>query len=77
AKGYNAATNVFEDLVAAGIVDPTKVVRSAIENASSIASLLITTEAVVADLPEKKDGGAGMPGGMPGMGGMGGMDMGM
>lgn len=77
ATGYNAATNKFEDLVAAGIVDPTKVARSAIENAASIASMLITTEAVVTDLPEKKEAGGGMPGGMPGMGGMGGMDMGM
>jgi len=71
--GYNAATDTFEDLVASGIVDPTKVTRTAIENAASIAGLLITTEAVVTDLPEKKD--APMPGGMPG--GMSGMDMGM
>jgi chaperonin GroEL len=73
--GYNAALDKYEDLVAAGIVDPTKVTRSALQNAASIAAMLLTTEAVVTDLPEKKDGGA--PGGMPGMGGMGGMDGGM
>ncbi|MFA5134252.1 MAG: chaperonin GroEL [Patescibacteria group bacterium] len=73
-EGYNAATDVFEDLVAAGIVDPTKVTRSALQNAASAAAMLLTTEAVVTDLPEKdnKDGGMpGMGGGMPGMGGMG------
>lgn len=75
--GYNAATGEYEDLVAAGIVDPTKVTRSALENAASIAGLMITTEAVVTDIP-KKDDSAGMPGGMGGgMPGMGGMDMGM
>lgn len=69
--GYNAMTDAFEDLMHAGIVDPTKVTRSALENAASIASLLLTTEAVVSDLPDKKEDG-GMPGGgMPGMGGMG------
>ncbi|HEX9721709.1 MAG TPA: chaperonin GroEL [Candidatus Paceibacterota bacterium] len=70
AFGYNAATGEFEDLVASGVVDPTKVVRVALENAVSAASMLLTTEVVVADLPEKKEGGMGMP---P-MGGMGGMD---
>ena len=71
--GYNAAEDKYEDLVAAGIVDPTKVTRFALQNAASIAAMLLTTEAVVTDLPEKKDGaGSGMPGGMPGMGGMGG-----
>lgn len=74
--GYNAAEDRFEDLVAAGIVDPTKVTRSALQNAASAAAMLLTTEAVVTDIPEKKEPG-GMPGGMPGMGGMGGMDMGM
>ncbi len=73
--GYNAADDKYEDLVAAGIVDPTKVTRSALQNAASIAAMLLTTEAVVTDLPEKKDAAAGMPGGMgggmPGMGGMG------
>lgn len=72
--GYNAATGAFEDLVAAGIVDPTKVTRSALQNAASIAGMILTTEAAVTDIPEKKEDGmpAGMPGGMPG-----GMDMGM
>lgn len=71
--GYNAADDKMEDLVAAGIVDPTKVTRSALENAASAASMLLTTEAVVTDLPEKEGAGGGapaMPGGMPGMGGM-------
>ena len=54
--GYNAATDKFEDLMAAGIVDPTKVVRSALENAVSAASMLLTTETVVAELPEEKKG---------------------
>ncbi|MFH0952319.1 MAG: chaperonin GroEL [Patescibacteria group bacterium] len=67
--GYNAAEDKFEDLVKAGIVDPTKVTRSALQNAASIASLLLTTEAVVTDLPDKKDDMAGGP--PPGMGGMG------
>lgn len=70
--GYNAAENKFEDLVKAGIVDPTKVVRSALENAVSAAIMFLTTEAVVTDKPEEKgDGPAmhGMGGGMPGMGG--------
>ncbi len=68
--GYNAQTGVFEDLVKAGIIDPTKVVRVALQDAASIAGLLITTEAMVAEKPEEK--GAGMPA-MPDMGGMGGM----
>ncbi|MGO2004188.1 chaperonin GroEL [Arthrobacter rhombi] len=70
--GLNAATGVYEDLLAAGVNDPVKVTRSALENAASIAGLFLTTEAVVADQPEKA--GAGMPGGddMGGMGGMGG-----
>ncbi len=70
--GLNAATGVYEDLLAAGVNDPVKVTRSALENAASIAGLFLTTEAVVADKPEKA--GAGMPGGddMGGMGGMGG-----
>jgi chaperonin GroEL len=67
--GYNAASDNYEDLVKAGVIDPTKVVRSALQNASSIASLLLTTEAMVADIPEeKKDApAAGGPGGMGGM----------
>lgn len=72
--GYNAATGEFEDLLAAGIIDPTKVTRSALQNAASAAMMFLTTEAVVADKPEEKDDGApAMGGGMPGMGGMGGM----
>jgi chaperonin GroEL len=67
--GYNAATDQYEDLVKAGVIDPTKVVRSALQNSSSIASLLLTTEAMVCDIPEeKKDMPAqGGPGGMGGM----------
>ena len=68
--GFNAATGKFENMMAAGIVDPAKVARSAIQNAASISALFLTTEAVVTDLPEKDGGGMGMPGGMPG-GGMG------
>ena len=67
--GYNAMTDKFEDMFAAGIVDPTKVVRSALEHASSAAIMFLTTEAVIAEKPEKKDdhGHSGMPGGMGGM----------
>ncbi len=73
AYGFNAKTEVYEDLVEAGVIDPTKVTYTALENAASIASLLLTTECVVAEKPEKEKAAAGMPGG--GMGGMGGMDM--
>ena len=52
--GFNAATDTYEDLVLAGVIDPTKVTRTALQNASSIASLMLTTEAMVADIPEKK-----------------------
>ncbi|MDG6079245.1 chaperonin GroEL [Erythrobacter litoralis] len=73
--GFNAATDTYENLVQAGVIDPTKVVRTALQNAASVAGLLITTEAAVVDKPEDKSngGGAGMPdmGGMGGMGGMG------
>ncbi len=69
--GYNARTEKFENLLAAGVIDPTKVSRVALENAASIAGMLLTTECVLAD--EKEESPAGMPGGMPGMGGMGGM----
>ncbi len=62
-KGFNAATGEYEDLVAAGIIDPTKVVRTALQNASSIAGLLLTTEAAVCDAPEPKKSGPAMPGG--------------
>ena len=65
--GYNAATDRYEDLIQSGVVDPTKVVRVALENAVSAASMLLTTEAVVADLPEKEGKNPGMPGGMGGM----------
>jgi len=67
--GLNAATGEFEDLLKAGVIDPAKVTRAALQNAASIASLLLTTECLIADKPE--EGGAG--GGMPDMGGMGGM----
>jgi chaperonin GroEL len=67
-EGYNAATDTYEDLVKAGVIDPAKVVRSALQNASSIASLLLTTEALVSEIPEeKKDSAPQMPGGMGGM----------
>ncbi|MDA8053314.1 MAG: chaperonin GroEL [Deltaproteobacteria bacterium] len=71
AFGYNAAKDVYEDLIKAGIIDPTKVERTALQNAASVASLMLTTEAMIADKPEEKEKG-GMPGGgMPqGMGGM-------
>ncbi|HEY8224699.1 MAG TPA: chaperonin GroEL [Pyrinomonadaceae bacterium] len=62
-KGFNAATGEFEDLVAAGIIDPTKVVRTALQNASSIAGLLLTTDAAVTDAPEPKKAAPAMPGG--------------
>ena len=69
--GFNAQTEKYENLVQAGVIDPTKVVRTALQNAASVAGLLITTEATVAELPEDK--APAMPGG-GGMGGMGGMD---
>ena len=68
-EGYNAATDTYEDLVKAGIVDPTKVTRSALQNAASAAAMFLTTEAIVTDKPEKKDEHEhGLGGGMPGMG---------
>ncbi len=74
AFGYNAATDTYEDLMEAGVIDPTKVVRFALQNAGSVASLMLTTEAMVAEKPdEKSEAVGGMPGGAPGMGGMGGM----
>ena len=69
--GYNAATGNWDDMVKAGIVDPTKVTRSALQNAASVSALLLTTEAVVADKPEPKDDAAA--GAQPQPGGMGGM----
>jgi len=68
--GFNAATDEYGDLMAMGVIDPTKVVRCALQNAASVAGLLLTTEAMIADKPEKKKAGGGMPGGMPGMGDM-------
>lgn len=68
--GYNARTEVFEDLLLAGVIDPTKVSRVALENAASIAGMLLTTECVISDIPEE-EGAPAMPAGMPG--GMGGM----
>jgi chaperonin GroEL (HSP60 family) len=65
---------IYGNLISKGSIDPTKVVRVAIQNASSVAALLITTEAMVAEVPKKNAGGAGMPPGAGGMGGMGGMD---
>ncbi|MEL3889639.1 chaperonin GroEL [Ferrovibrio sp. MS7] len=73
--GFNAQTEEYTDLVKAGVIDPAKVVRVALQGAASVAGLLITTEAMVADKPEPKSAGGGAPGGMGGgMGGMGGMD---
>ena len=73
-EGYNVATGEYEDLVKAGIVDPKKVTRSALQNAASIAGLLLTTECLITDLPEKDKPapGGGHGGGMGDMGGMGG-----
>jgi chaperonin GroEL len=70
--GYNAKTDKFEDMFKAGVIDPTKVTRTALQNAVSIGGLLLITEAVVTDIPEKKEAPAMPPGGMGGMGGMGG-----
>jgi chaperonin GroEL len=67
--GFNAETEKYEDLVAAGVIDPTKVTRTALQNASSIAALLLTTEALVSEIKEEKKAPAMPPGG----GGMGGM----
>lgn len=69
--GYNAKTDEYVNMLDAGIIDPTKVTRVALENAASVAGMLVTTEAVVYDIPKENEGG--MPAGMPGMGGMGGM----
>src|SRR6266566_3284424 len=69
-EGFNVATGKYEDLVMAGVVDPTKVVRTALQNAASISALMLTTEALVTELPEKEKPGPAGPGGMGGMGGM-------
>jgi chaperonin GroEL len=66
--GFNAQTDTYENLVEAGVIDPTKVVRSALQNAASIASLLLSTEAVICEYPEEK--GESRGGGMPPDGGM-------
>jgi chaperonin GroEL len=72
--GFNAANDTYGDMIEMGILDPTKVTRTALQNAASVASLMLTTEAMVAEAP--KDEAPAMPGGMGGgMGGMGGMDM--
>ncbi len=71
--GFNAFTEVYEDLIKAGVIDPVKVVRCALQNAASVASLMLTTETMIAEKPKSDDnsgGGGGMPGGMGGMGGM-------
>jgi chaperonin GroEL len=75
--GFNAQTDEYGDLVEMGVIDPTKVARTALQNASSVAGLMLTTDAMVAELVEEKKGGGHMHGGgdMGGMGGMGGMDM--
>jgi chaperonin GroEL len=86
--GYNANTDTYEDLVAAGVIDPVKVTRIALQNAVSIAGLLLTTDCLITEKPTDEApagapgmdagmGGMGGMGGMPGMGGMGGMPMGM
>jgi len=69
-EGFNALTETYENLVKAGVIDPVKVVRSALQNASSIASLLLTTEALISEIPEEKKEAPAMPGGGGGMGGM-------
>ncbi len=74
--GFDAQTGKYTDMIKAGIMDPTKVVRTALQDAASVAGLLITTEAMIAEAPEKKNGaGGGGMGGMGDMGGMGGMGM--
>ena len=73
--GYNVMTGEYVDMIKAGIVDPAKVTRSALQNAASIAAMVLTTETLIADKPEKAAAPAGMPGGMGGLGGRGGMDM--
>ena len=71
--GFNAATGEYEDLIKSGVIDPKKVTRTALQNAASVAALLLTTECAIAEKPEPKKDAPAMPGGMDGMGGMGGM----
>jgi chaperonin GroEL len=73
-EGLDAAKGEYVDMIKAGIIDPVKVTRSAVQNAGSIAAMILTTDVLVADKPEKKDSTPGMPGGMGGMGGMGDFD---
>ena len=73
--GFNAQTHTYGDLVQMGVLDPTKVARTALQNAASVASLMLTTDAMVAELVEEKASKGGPGGGMGGMGGMGDMDM--
>ncbi len=72
AWGFNALTEKYEDLIAAGVIDPSKVARCALQNAASVASLMLTTETLIAEKP-KKESAAPMGGGAPGMGGYGDM----
>ena len=75
AYGFNAATGEYVDMFKEGIIDPTKVTRVALQNAASVAGLMLTTEAIIADKPKEEahNHGGGRPGGMGGMGGMGDM----
>jgi chaperonin GroEL len=72
-EGYDADKDVYCDMIQAGVIDPKKVTRSALQNAASIAALMITTETIITDIPEEEKAPMGMPGGMPPGGGMGGM----
>ncbi|MEZ5643455.1 MAG: TCP-1/cpn60 chaperonin family protein, partial [Burkholderiaceae bacterium] len=71
--GFNAANDTYGDMIEMGILDPTKVTRTALQNAASVAGLMLTTEAMVAEAPKEEAPAGGMPGGMGGMGGMDGM----
>src|SRR6202008_3701481 len=73
--GFNAANDTYGDMIEMGILDPTKVTRTALQNAASVASLMLTTEAMVAEAPKEEAAGGGVGGGGGGGGGMGGMDM--
>ena len=81
--GYNANTGEYCDLVAAGVIDPAKVVRASLQNAASVAALLLTTDSLITEIPQEEEAAGGdhhdhgMGGGMPDMGGMGGMGGGM